>query len=224
MVGKHHIWGLALLAVFVASAIFVTAASAEESLPAQWLFNGSAVTASLPTVSSGTLLLEDTSTTIGKVAITCAGRLDGEVNSGGKGKITAVLTLAGVEAALGGTALLCANETNCGGEGEVFPEDLPWNTQLNLLEPSGKFVDELVTTAAYDVTCVILGIKVTDECSAGEGTATKVENGTADVVETDGAVAEPHGNCSLGGAGAGVIQTVEGLTEDTSSGTLAASE
>ena len=224
MVKKHQILGLALFAIFAFSAVITaTALAAEESLPAQWLFNGSAVTAALPTLSTGSLLLEDTKTSIGKVAVVCNGKLDGEVNTAGKDKITAVLNSAGTEIVLGGTALLCANETNCGGEAEVFPELLPWNTQLNLLEPSGKFVDALTSEAGYNVTCTILGLKVVDECTAAIGTTTKVENGTSDVVETPG-LAEPNGTCSLGGAGAGVIQVVEALIEDTTAGTLAASE
>lgn len=119
--------------------------------------------------------------------------------------------------------MLCANETNCGGEAEIFLEALPWGAQLSLLEPSGQFVVELVTPNVYNVTCTILGLKVTDECTPAANTTIRVENGTSDVIETPG-LAEPNDNCSLGGTGAGVIQIVESLTEDTTSGTLEASE
>ena len=77
---------LALFAAFLVSSVVVaTALAVEESLPAQWLFNGSAVTAWLPTVTTASLLLEDSKTAIGKVAVVCAFKLDGEVSTKGKG-------------------------------------------------------------------------------------------------------------------------------------------
>jgi hypothetical protein len=224
MIKKHQILGLALFAVFAFSAVIASAAFAEESLPAVWLLNGAAVTAATATKSTGTLLLEDTATIAGKVAVTCAGTLDGTVNTAGKDTVTALLNASGVEVTLAAKNFLtCTNQTNCGGTPEVYAEGFPWGTQLDLLEPSGKFQDLLTTTAVYDVTCTILGIKVTDECTAPIGTSTSVENGAADVVLTAGAIAEPHASCTAGSSTSGVIQTVEALTA-TETGTLQASE
>jgi hypothetical protein len=220
MTKRYQTLGLALVAAFALSAVVAASAFATA---AEWLVGGNPVTSATATKSTGKLLLEDTSTVIGKVAVICEGTLDGTVSAKGVDSITALLNASGVEVTLAAkNPLICTNQTNCSGGGEVYAEGLPWGTQLELTA-GGTFIDKLTTVAAYNVTCTILGVKVTDECKALVGTETSVGNGAADVVLTPGVEALPHGECSAGNKESGVIETVEALTA-TETGTLQASE
>jgi len=219
---KHHILGLALLAVFAFSAILAVSASAAETLLAEWLVNGAVITALTSTETTGKLLLEDEKVPIaGKVAVVCEGILDGSVGPNGEDEITEVLTLAGVLVTKE-KPLSCPSQTACEGPGSVFPVGLPWHTLL-ILEEVGLFKDIVrQATAGYEVTCKVFGISSTDKCTALENSGGKVSNTGTDVVLTPEAIL-PNGNCSLGGNGAGKIQVIEGLIA-TLTGSLTVSE
>jgi len=219
---KHHILGLALLAVFAFSAILAVSASAAETLLAEWLVNGVAITTLTSTATTGKLLLEDEKVPIaGKVAVVCEGILDGSVGPNGEDEITEVLTTAGV-LVNAANPLSCPPQTACEKPGSVVPVGLPWHTLL-ILEEVGLFKDIVrQATAGYEVKCTVFGITSTDTCTALENSGGKVTNGTTDVTLTPETIL-PNGNCSLGGNGAGKIQVVEGLIA-TLTGTLSVSE
>jgi len=221
MIKRHHILGLALLAVFAFSAVIANMASAETTfLLAEWLFKGAAVTSALPVETKGKLLLEDTETLLGKAAVVCEGILVGSVNANGADEVTKLLTTAGVEIALPGVGLKCEGQTLCNGTSEAWAEKLPWKTTLELEGPGGAFVD-LVEGAVYTVLCG--GVGVEDTCTAVNPTRTgALTNGAEDVLLSAG-LASPNASCSAGKATSGVIQTIEGLTSDTEAGVLSVS-
>ncbi len=214
---RHHVLGLALLAVFALSAIMAVSASAVVTLLAEWLDSGHKIEALTPVTSEGELLLEDTKVLIvGKVAIKCMGELDGSVGPNGEDEVTEVLNLA-KELVSAAKPLLCNPQTACEETGEsvpLVPVGLPWHTLLVLVEPSGYEDRIQQATAGYEVTCEADKIKSTDKCTAVLNSGGTLKNGTTDVLG-EGSVS-PNGNCSLGGNGSGVITVLgEELTSLT---------
>jgi hypothetical protein len=215
---KHHVLGLALLAVFAFSAILAVSASAAETLLAEWLINGASVTTLTSVTTEGKLLLEDEKVPIaGKVSVVCEGILDGSVGANGEDEITEVLNLEGKKVESEATALSCPLQEACEEAGKVWPAGLPWHTLLILVEEEieAKLVvsfKDLIqqSTAGYNVLCKVFGIAQEDKCVALGNSGGKVSNGATDVLLTAETIA-PNGNCSLGGNGSGKIQVVEGL-------------
>jgi hypothetical protein len=173
---------LALVAAFVFSALLAEVASAETTLLAEWLANGAEITTNLNSQTSGSLLLEDTSTIAGSSAVKCSAILDGTIGANGADEITKVLNLKGEEiGALGGLALLgegagtdCQTVTGC-AEGsaaspiEVWPVGLPWKTELFLME-NGEFLDLVsATEVGYEILCLIFSLNAEDKCTATDG-------------------------------------------------------
>jgi hypothetical protein len=108
---------------------------------------------------------------------------------------------------LGGAALVCKSETICENSTTdvlAFPRGLPWHT-LAYLEEATKLFRDLVFLAGYDVECLVLGIKIVDECTATNA-SDEIVNG-ATTVEALGSLT-PLGTCSIGGTGTGNIQNV----------------
>jgi hypothetical protein len=159
--------------------------------------------------------------------------LDGTILINGETEITEILSLAGVlitKTPLTGEGLNCENKENCGASGAlvlVFPLNLPWVDLLYLRE-NGQIWDDVTSKAAekaasgpgYEIECTILGTKLTDECTTAAGlTEFQVINNTA--AELNGS-ASPPGNCTQGGAGAGVNEMFDApITVET--GTLTVS-
>jgi hypothetical protein len=204
---KIQILGLALFAVFAFGAIAAASAFAAP----EWLINGAAVTELTSVETKGSLNLTDTKTALGSVTVKCEGTLDGSVGPAGGDEITEVLNTAGVAIKLGGTALLCTS-SQCSGTPEVWPENLPWQTQLELV---GTVIRDHIFTSTggapgYTSLCTII-LPIEDTCTGL--TSSLIENmGTespADVLGIFNAESE-KGNCSLGGTGTGVI-TGDGL-------------
>lgn len=146
--------------------------------------------------------------------------IDGTVGAKGQGEITAILSLAGVEVTLS-APLLCKSHKSCaeGTEIEVSPEKLPWTTAVGVSN-SGTYL-EIVSEPTFSVTCLVLGVKVSDECVGSQS--------SAEVLNVAGGV-EPMGqelpkaNCSIGGAETGSVEFVSGsLTTLTGGGTLSVS-
>ena len=221
---KFQIVGLALVAVLALSAVLVASASAA-TLLAEWLINGAAVTTAKPSTTTGELTLEDTSNKGGVVA---SGILVGTVGENGEDSITEVLTLAGVTATLAAPILgkkaagsVCEESAT---DIEISPEGLPWHSLLAL--SSETTFSDSVFSAGYNVSCLVLGIKISDECTsptiAAGGSGSTVGN-VAGGVEITGE-ATPLANCSIGGTGTGKIVPSAGNVIASSAGTLTVSE
>jgi hypothetical protein len=163
-----------IFAMLVVGAIFVVPVLAAETLLAEWLLEA------LPVVSD---LVE----TVGEFlrenlqnggAVLCSFIYDGFVEANGFDLVTEVLTLGGVRAALGGAGIKCLGEGNCVEEedAEVWPEKLPWLTELILF---GTEFHDLVYSPAWFVLClaVIILTVQEEECVVEHHTSsTKLAN------------------------------------------------
>jgi hypothetical protein len=192
---------LALVAMFALTAILASTASAEATLLAEWLIKGAGVTTLTSTTSLGKILLEDTK--LGS-DVECEGTFDGSVGPNGEDETTEVLNEAGTIVNLEHPLTLsngCKVGKGCSTTAavEVAPEGLPWHTLLFLDETTGKFLDNAFK-ATYTVTCTILGVKGTDECTVTNGTFEVVAS--AEGGEAKGKVS-PAANCTLGGTSSG---------------------
>jgi hypothetical protein len=173
---RHHILGLAFLAVFAFSAVLAASASAEVTLLAEWLIKGAAVL-TLTSVQSklvtGTeMLFEDMKE---GVDIDCAVvNSEGSVGPNGEDEITAV------------TIGTCTTLAGTCGSPEIKAENLPWNTLLILDQGTGAFLDLLSEKGAgfpaYVTDCLVLGFLVEDLCSSNTGSATIDNTAESDVV------------------------------------------
>jgi len=180
---KKHLLGLTLLAVFAFSAVLASSASAEVTLLAEWLKNGTAVVAALEALSGEELTLGH----LGLAEVKCSGFFDGLVEANGKDIIESVLNLANelVGEKLVGLPVLCESLKTCEktGDVEVWPVNLPWVTNLYLME-SGSFLDLFSNggkgNPGFNVACLVLGIALDEECT-GE-TSSIMTNGATDVV------------------------------------------
>jgi hypothetical protein len=200
---KIHIIGIALVAVFAFSAF----AAASAFAVSEWLVDGAPVLAGekIHVEMTGTLILED----MGKgspTTVECTGSGLGVVLNGGldiqeEAVASSCKTLAGTC----GTPLAVALNT-------------PWTTEIVLV---GAEFRDLITGGTggepgYEVTC--FGI-FHDSC-VGK-TSTGLENMStetpADVLSIFTATLSEAGNCTLGGAGEGLVvgevlvQALEGL-------------
>jgi hypothetical protein len=193
---KSEIVWLVLVTAFASSVIATAVASAETTLLAEWLDGGASITALASTETTEILSLNDTSN--GSVVF-CELVLEGSVGPNGEGEITELLTTGGVAVTL--TApLLCKRGAVCEESAtdiEASPEGLPFHTLLFLAE-NGSFLD-LIIKASFNMTCLVLGIKISDECTLTNA-AGAVSNGLFGV-EASIFVLEPLGTCSIGGAG-----------------------
>ena len=207
-------------------AIVTVSAYAAETLLAEWLVNGGVVSSSLPSQTTGELLLVDTKANFG---IACSMQLVGSVGPDGVDEITTVLSLAGATVTLA-APLLCKTSVFCEESAtdiEFAPENLPWHTLLILTAPEPEAYEDRLYSASYFASCLILGIKVSEECTtlneASGGSGTIVLNVTGGV-ETEPAInLTPLSTCTTGGSEAGEILFAENLTTSTE-GTLAISE
>jgi hypothetical protein len=208
--------------VYATGALLVSAASAEETLLASWLANGSEVATELNDELSTTMLFEDNKTIAGGASVTCGLVLMGTVSANGNGLITSVLNLKGeaIAGELSGLALLgegagtdclrvsACSEGSAGSPIEVWPAKLPWSTLL-YLKVDGKLLVS-ITGAAFELLCLIIGLNVVDSCEAGSTAFEVINSGdTGDAAIPSGSVASPNGSCTLGGACSGVNVTTE---------------
>ena len=235
MTKKIQVVMLALAAMFVFSAFIAQAASAEETLLAEWLVGGNPIVAPAEEVSltEGSLKLEDTKTIAGSSAVKCTAILDGVVKANGLDEVKEILTLGGaaISAArplLGtGAGSECVTVAGC-AEGsttspiEVTPLGLPWQTELLLME-NGQFLDIITaTTIGYSILCLIFGINAEDKCTATEETAL-IENSpaTGDASTPTKSAVTPNAICTQsGGAATGVNETTEESKMKLESGLL----
>jgi hypothetical protein len=228
--------GAALLALFAFGVLTAASASAVPTfLLALWLVNGAEAT-ELATTTTGELLLEDTKTTIGVVAVKCSGILDGWIGPNSLDYVSEVLSLTGgaiSSTALTGTALECAEETGSCPSPLVWPVNLPWETEVELMEDSGTFFADLLlprapaTEVGWEVECMGI-VPLTDTCTQTEGvTELELEAGTTLLGKFSLAFTELAGaklaKCTQsGGQETGVVEG-EGPTVLVGGGSLTAS-
>jgi hypothetical protein len=194
---KLQMAGLTLIAIFAFGAVTAASASAETTLLAEWLINAAAVVTLTSVEIIDVFLIEDLST---GDKIIC-GLVDvGSIGPSGEIEITEVLTLTGVAVTLAAPGLCEANK-GCEAsttDVEIAPDKEPWHGLMFLKEDGSFLLDEL-SNSAYTVSCLVLGVKITDECS--------YENGSVEVLNVTGGVEVkkeeevlPDGTCSVGGA------------------------
>lgn len=205
---------LTLVALLTLGATLVASASAEETLLAEWLLNGNPVVTATYT-DPGEFVMGEKE----KMKARCNLIMDGELKGDGEGLLTKVLTSAGVEVTLTAQAL-CKRAVGCEEDAadiEVSPENLPWKI-LAFLSATGEFL-ELVENETWDVTCLLMLVKASIEC-----TATDLEYELLNVVggvEVMG-VGKPLGTCP-GKANTFESEQVAGTGDESSTGALTVS-
>lgn len=212
--GKIRMLGLTLVAMVALGAVLADVASAETTLEALWLVNGSAIAAELAIALSGGLTIEDTKVPVfGSASVLCSVGMFGNIKVGGSGEIERFYNL--MNEPISSTplmalslALLCEAVETCEGsltDIEVWPENLPWATLLFLTE-GGEFL-YLIEKMAFEIECLVDGMTTEDLCE-DPSSAFAVDNETGAQIPA-GVVALPLGTCDLGGAGSSSIQTDE---------------
>jgi hypothetical protein len=156
---KFGLVALVLVAVSAFMAVMVASASALNLL---WLVNGVAFEGTLSAETEGDLFLIRLNGSGGvRNEFLCEGILDGTITNPatpeeGSDQVTKVLNLAQEEIAedglAGGLALECITTFKNANEAAacevnvkvlVWPANLPWSTLLELMEPSGQWLDLL---------------------------------------------------------------------------------
>jgi hypothetical protein len=217
--------GVAMLALFAFGAVLAASASATVTfLLAEWLVGGVAITSELLAESPGSLILKDKGL---KASIECTGSFDGWVGPNSLGYTSEVLN-ANKEAIstsnLEGLALPCTPVESCSGTApEVWPVNLGWETDVELMEDSGAIYYVSLTSPHADggqpgwsIVCTVLGIKEEDECTFGEegSVAELTLSGTSLLVVLSESFTELAGgrlaSCSLGGSETGEVTSSKG--------------
>lgn len=218
---KSQLVFVALVAMFAFGALTVESASAVTFLLALWLAKGVAVAESLAAEAEGELeLIDDNAGGAGiSAAVLCSGNLDGTVGPESLDEITEILAL-GVALELIETkelvepGLACTNVKLC-EEPLVWADNLPWVTEVELVEDAGVFFAVLILphvgamTIGWHVWCMKNIIGTEDLCTAPEGAAQlTLENATLLGSFSEPfreLVGAPAATCTLGGAGAGLV-------------------
>jgi hypothetical protein len=219
---KFQIIGVAFVAVFAFCAF---AAASAFAVNPEWLIGGVAVLAATSVQTTGHIRLSDTKAPIiGTATIECNGILDDTLNTEGKKEIAEVLSSTGVlikpvtltSALVAGTGLSCTSIAGCEGtDAEAWPDNLPWNTQLELL--NGQVVEHIFGNGTdepgWHVFCLVFGIGTSDLCEGLDYTL--IENMLTGS-ENDLLVnfVEPpsvKANCVEGGVGSGQVSSTDGL-------------
>jgi hypothetical protein len=205
---KIQILALALFTMLALGTV-ATSAFAEEEVNAQWLAAAGPILAALAATTTTELLLEES--VIGaKAAVLCIVLFSGSVGPGMEDEITKMLNSAGeqISELETGLGLACEAKETCAAspDAELRPEELPWNTLVDLMNPSGKFLDLIHIKLV--VNCLIMGFNVADLC---EGlTSSELKNVVGGSVEQifSAAVGTETLTCNQGGEGTGSIATV----------------
>jgi hypothetical protein len=185
---------------------------------AEWLINGAKVTSLLPVQATVETLYVNPNNN--RHVVCTSYFLDGSIDPGGAVTWLEYLTLAGALISLINT-LKCSNGTGSTCETsetdiEFSPENLPWTGTIELV---GGVFDELLSKESYFISCLVLGIKVTEECTS-ENTLIEAKN-VASGVEFVG-VELPLGTCA-GTKETGEVEEIKDLLTSTE-GTLSVSE
>jgi hypothetical protein len=206
---KHIQLAGAFAAVSLAIAMFSWTASAAAYEGFNWQLGGNQVTENVAVRShdAGGLILEDSKMGAG---IQCKESSEGKVAPEGKGEIT-------------NTSLTeCKSLALCETSNDIVAKavHLPWTMQLEGVAglPRVKFANGGAGTPGWSIECLVLGLKIKEECTgettAGTGSASGGINIIFDPKST-------YANCTLGGSSTGIVRGAE-LYESTSSSTLGA--
>jgi hypothetical protein len=224
---------LVVFAVSALGAVMAAAASAEETLGAEWLANGSSIAVPLATETPGQLLLEDNGAP-GQASVLCSGILVGTVGANGVDETTEVLNLAkeaisltpltGLALVGTGTGTDCETEKVCAGGTaaspiEVWPVGLGVRWEILLFTMANGEILDLVTgngggTFGYELLCLTGGLDVVDICTSTD-TEILVENDPegGDAALLPGTHFEPPWLCTLSGNLATAITEPDELIE-----------
>jgi hypothetical protein len=221
---KFYLAGLMLLGVLAFSVAGTTAAFGLEFSLAQWLVGGALVSTELLVEAVGGVLFEDDKS--GAHVECLSGVFDGFVGPESLDLTTEVLDLAGNKIGeLVGNGILCLGLGTCVEEedAEAWPLKLPWKTEVELDLTDGT-AWELFFGAAWHVTCLVLGVASTDECTGAEGAEVEVVNVTGGVEALESEVL-PDGLCegALGGGEGDIVFLAKNLAS-SKEGTLSVSE
>ena len=237
---KFTLVGTVIFAVLAFSAFSASAAFAEPEL----LFDEATATENQGVESEGELELTDTKTIGGVATVRCSGFLDGMyLFAERKIDIELILTLTKksvTSLGTGGTtgeeaSLLCEAVTVCEKTTDVefSPVNLPW-LLIIVLDTVGtedlyllQFLSGGSGPIGWELACLDLGVKLTDECSGETLTADLQNMSPLDLLAVFGTGTEEEANketgtCTLGGAGTGVIEgemlitATSGLTVEVS--------
>jgi hypothetical protein len=205
--------GLTLFAMLLVCGIAAASAFAESPL---WLVDGVEATAGTASTVTGLLTLTDLNTPLGVVEIHCEGSFDGTIGPNGVDEITEVLNNAGVKIGteLTGTALICTNIQNCTELREVWPDGLPWGTQLELSGTNvvDSFTPLTGTEVGFEARCAVLGVAVTDLCGKVLTTSTIEQMEALPASDLLGLFNEEEFLCTLSNTTSGHV-VGEGLLE-----------
>jgi len=229
--------GVTLFALLAFGVLTAASASAAPTfLLAEWLVGGTAIATGgeLASTTTGELLLEDTAL---KADVLCSGIFDGWVGPSSLDFISEVLNLAGEPQgipALTGKSIACVAQTTCAGSPApvVWAANLPWETEVELMEDEGKvFFADLLTAkngggVGYELECTVLGVKASDECVATTGVSELSLEGTTLLGRFSKAftlLAEAKlGTCTFAGGETGEVEG-EGIFTLVGGGELTAS-
>lgn len=235
---KIHILGITLCALFSLSVVVASSAFGDPTH--LWLVNGSSITGAnfQPSDTEGEILLEETKF---GTKILCSGLFVGLLLSEGKDTIEKIEDLVGniVEGNSNTLSITCNWDTETGSTGPcegaslgglilVFPVNLPWKTELELV---GTVWDDLIENSGagapgYLVECTVFGIKTDTSCTGNSGGL--VENETGGVLgefrPTEETISAPASCSGPLGSGVGLVfSDAAGLTTSTG-GTVSVSE
>ena len=222
---KFYVLALALLAVFAVGAVAASGAFAEET--AIWLVSGLLTAEKVPVDIEGLLTIDVLSSLLGLLfEVHCIGSFDGTVGPDAEDEIILVLDSLGNDiGALGalGTGLDCevvSAPVFCGNTlklAELWPDNLPWATLLELLNNAFVVLVGLVNgnikEPGFDFECENSGGSFTEGLCEGPLVA-DIENLTEDV---QAVFLEQSQSCTESGVtadvtGEGLILTESGLT------------
>jgi len=210
--------GVTLFALLAFGVLTAGSASAATFLLAEWLVGSAAVTTELASTTTGELLLEDTAL---KADVLCSGIFDGWVGPNSLDYISEVLSLPGVASGvpLTGQSIACTAQSGCQASPApvVWPVNLPWETEVELMEEESKtfFVDLLTSatgtkTVGYELECTILGVKSSDECTTATAASELTLEGTSLLGNFTDAFTElaglKLGVCTFAGGETGIVE------------------
>jgi len=206
---KMQIVALAFAAVFAFSAFTSASAFALTFEKAKFLINGidipTGTTAPIDTI--GELLFENV---LNGAAFTCSGLFEGVAEPGGKGKVTKVFSLAGVEIKELPSVLACTNEKTC-EKPEASPDGLPFPIEAEQDVEDGKFW--VLVAGSYEFTCTVLGIKIEELCVL-PAVGSEVTNLATDFEAAP--ATEPKYTCSSNAEESALTNIAGNLTSSTS--------
>jgi hypothetical protein len=219
---KIQLLGLALFVVLAFGALAAAAAYAEP----EWLVEKTTFVGSLPAETEGLIVLtklvsESNSELLNEIS--CEAIFDGSITSSKTDEITKILNLSKEEIGtlLEGLALDClvvqAKETaDCrlNALAEVWAEELPWATELELMSTESELILDLILNMAYEYLCEsgILGIFISDLCN-GKTSMVMTNDLTTTPPSVDGLFtsASEELDCAITGARTGALMGLGSL-------------